>query len=337
MEGSIVGVVRFVVAAIVIALTCSSEAPAQPAVTLADGRDGRIEFESITPPNFGTLIRRGNLPKLVVTGVLSLPKGTDKVPAMVVAHGSNGVTEGREGRWAARLNENGIAAFVVDSFGPRGVKSTANDQSQLSPAANVADALGALRLLATHPRIDPQRIGIMGFSRGGQVSIQTALEPIRRGVIDGDLRFAVHVPFYPPCNTMYVAEKVTGAPIRFVLAGSDDYTPPAYCARYVEWFRLKGAAADSVSYDGAYHGFDGISRVVFVNTLQTGRLCNARRDYDGNVTVRLDTNEVLRTPQQIGGYYRSCISYGATVGSNVQAMQKAATDLIAYLQQTFKR
>ena len=31
--------------------------------------------------------------------------------------------------------------------------------------ANLADALAALKLLATHPRIDPARIGVMGFSR----------------------------------------------------------------------------------------------------------------------------------------------------------------------------
>jgi dienelactone hydrolase len=176
-------------------------APAQPVLTLADGRDGRIDFESITPSNFGTLIRRGNAPKVVVAGVLSLPKGTGRVPAMVVAHGSGGLSDAREGRWADRLNE----------------------------------------------------IGIMGFSRGGQVSFQTALEPVRRGIIDGDLRFAVHVPFYPPCNTIYVAGRVTGAPIRCMLAGSDDYTPPSYCARYVEWFRAKGVAEDSISYEGAYY------------------------------------------------------------------------------------
>lgn len=327
---------RFAAAATIVAMAYAPAAPAQPVLTLADGRDGRIEFESITPPNFGTLIRRGNAPKVVVAGVLSLPKGTASVPAMVVAHGSGGVSDAREGRWADRLNEIGIAAFVVDSFTPRGIKSTANDQSLLSPAANVADALGALRLLATHPRIDAQRIGIMGFSRGGQVSFQTALEPIRRGIIDGDLRFAVHVPFYPPCNTIYVAEKVTGAPIRFMLAGSDDYTPPSFCARYVEWFRAKGVAADSITYEGAYHGFDGTGRIVFINSLQTGRNCDARHDFDSNVTTRLDTNESLRSAAQIGAYYRNCIGHGATVGGNYQATEKAAADLAVYLKQVFK-
>ena len=98
---------------------------------------------------------------------------------MVIAHGSGGILAGREDAWAARLNGLGIATFVVDSFAPRGLSSTARDQSRLSTMANLADALAALKLLATHPRIDPARIGVMGFSRGGQVALYSSLEPLR--------------------------------------------------------------------------------------------------------------------------------------------------------------
>ena len=90
---------------------------------------------------------------------------------MVVAHGSAGVSDAREMRWAKDLVAMGMAAFVVDSFTPRNVRQTATDQGRLSTAANVADALAALRLIATHPRIDPDRIGIIGFSKGGQVAL----------------------------------------------------------------------------------------------------------------------------------------------------------------------
>src|SRR5262249_33232293 len=145
-------------------------AAAQPVSTLSDGRSGKIQFESITPPTFTALVRRGESPKVAITGELSLPKGSEKVPAMVISPGSGGVSDAREGRWAERFTDMGVAGFVVDSFNPRGIKDTGSDQSQLSPAANVADALAALKLLATHPRIDPQRIGVIGFSRGGQVA-----------------------------------------------------------------------------------------------------------------------------------------------------------------------
>jgi dienelactone hydrolase len=321
-------------AAIALTTACLAHAAgvgAEPIASLADGRAGKIELTSVTPSGFLALVRRSPLPQTTVTGVLTLPPGAAKVPAMVIAHGSGGVSDAREGRWTSRLNEIGIAAFYVDSFGPRGIRETATDQSQLSQAANVADALAALRLLATHPRIDAQRIGVMGFSRGGAVAIYTALEPVRRGVIDGDLRFAVHVPFYPPCNTLYTSENITGAPIRFMLGAADDYTPAAQCPRYVDWFRSKGAEADSILYADAHHGFDGTGRVQFINSLQTGRNCNARYDLDRFVLQRLDTDEVLRTGEQMAAYYRGCGSRGATVGGNYQATQKAVADLAAYL------
>jgi dienelactone hydrolase len=131
---------------------------------------------------------------------------------MVIAHGSAGV-ETREGAWADRLNALGLATFVVDSFTPRGVRETASDQTRVPTAANVADALAALRLLATHPRIDPERIGVIGFSKGGQVALYTALEPFRRAVVDDDRHFAAHVALYPYCNDWYQAERIDGAPM----------------------------------------------------------------------------------------------------------------------------
>lgn len=323
-------------AAAAAALLLAQGAAAQPATSLADGRAGKIQFQSTTPSGFYPLVHRSPAPAAVVAGELSLPAGSGKVPAMVLAHGSGGVSDGREGRWASRLGELGVAAFVVDSFGPRGIKETASNQAQLSPAANVADALNALKLLATHPRIDPQRIGVMGFSRGGQVAIYTALEPLRRGVIDGELRFAVHVPFYPPCNTLFIAEGVTGAPLRFMLGGADDYTPASACPRYVEWFRSKGAPADSILYEDAHHAFDGTARVQFLNTLQTGRNCDARYHVERGELQRLDTGETLRGNEPVAAYYRTCITRGASIGGNHQATQKAAADLAIYLKQVFR-
>src|SRR5262245_35011839 len=103
----------FVAAAIVV--TGAWAAQAEPVATLADGRSGKIEFESITPTGFYPLTRHAPSPKTTITGVLSLPEGSAKVPAIVLAHGSGGVTDGREGRWSGRLNDLGVAAFIVDS------------------------------------------------------------------------------------------------------------------------------------------------------------------------------------------------------------------------------
>jgi dienelactone hydrolase len=90
--------------------------------------------------------------RLGVTGVLSRPEAaTGPVPAVVIVHGSSGVNPG-EWVWAKRMNALGFASFVVDSFIGRGITQTETDQTQLSMTADIADALAALRLLATHPR-----------------------------------------------------------------------------------------------------------------------------------------------------------------------------------------
>src|SRR5262249_6733259 len=161
---------------------------------------------------------RDNLRKTVIFGALSLPKkATAPMPAMVIAHGSGGVSHERELWWGGHMNDIGGAAFVVDSVTPRNIPETAAERKQLSAPPNAADALVALGLLATHPKIDRQRIAVMGFSKGGQVALYTALEPFRRAVIDDQTRFAAHAPLYPGCNSWLVSDQVTGAPILMLL------------------------------------------------------------------------------------------------------------------------
>jgi dienelactone hydrolase len=246
--------------ALVLPLGALPDAGAQEAVTsLADGRAGKIHFASQTPAGYFALARRESNPKVVVFGTLRLPPpSAGRVPAMVIAHGSAGVDQ-RESWWAETLTKLGLATFVVDSFTPRGVRQTATDQSQLSTAANVADALAALRLLGTHPRIDPQRVGVIGFSKGGQVALYSALEPFRRAVIDDDARFAAHVALYPYSNDWYTAARVTGAPMLLLLGGRDDYTPAEACRGYAEWFKAAGGDTTVIVYPDAYHDFDDTS------------------------------------------------------------------------------
>jgi len=67
----------------------------------------------------------------VLAGELRSPKGgNDKLPAVILVHGSGGVGAATD-RWAQQLNAIGIAAFILDSFSGHRITSTANDQSQL--------------------------------------------------------------------------------------------------------------------------------------------------------------------------------------------------------------
>jgi hypothetical protein len=80
---------------------------------------------------------------------------------------------------------------VLDSFRLRGIQETVTNQGRISSHAMIGDAYTALRLLAGHPAIDPQPIGIMGFSKGGVVSLNSAFEVYRRFYLGASpLRFA---------------------------------------------------------------------------------------------------------------------------------------------------
>jgi dienelactone hydrolase len=306
-----------------------------PATSLADGRSGKIHFESVTPTGYFELARRTATQKAVVFGTLLLPaQPAGRVPAMVIAHGSGGVSDPREFWWARQFVGLGVAAFVVDSFAPRNIHQTATDQGQLSTAANVADALSALRLLATHPRIDPERIGIMGFSKGGQAAIYAALEPFRRAMVGDATRFALHVPLYPYCNDWMVSERTTGAPMLFLLGGRDDYTPAEPCRKYAEWFKSKGAAATVIVYRDAYHGFDTIGSPVSLAHVVTGRKCDGQLDLDRfKVTVRTTGQDITATARD---YFRGCMGKGAMVGGDDEAKRRAPADVKAFVKSTFK-
>jgi dienelactone hydrolase len=291
----------------------------------------KITFDSVTPRGYLALARGELGDKVTVFGTLRLPEGSARVPAMVIAHGSAGVSVEREFWWADQMVKIGVAGFVVDSFAPRHIVQTATDQSQLSTVANVADALAALRLLAAHPRIDPQRIGVMGFSKGGQVALYTALEPYRRAMVADDTRFALHVPLYPYCNDWPVAEHVTGAPLLLLLGGRDDYTPAAPCQDYAAWFRTKGAAATVIVYPDAYHDFDSSRAPRYVRDVVTGRGCHGEYDLDHFTLRNRSSGEAVDAD-----YFRHCLSRGATLGGDGEAQRRAPGDVRAFLTSVFK-
>lgn len=200
---------------------------------------------------------------VTVKAELFLPDNTPaggRVPAMVIHHGSGGVSNTREYAYAREFTKMGVASIIPDSFTPRGVKSTVEDQSTVSTNDMIADAFGALKLAAAHPRIDPARIGITGFSKGGSVAMRTGLEVIARRSLPNGPRFALHVPFYAGCDTIYSNMRTTGAPILVLIGGADTYVGPERCVDAVERMRAAGSKVDMIVYPNAQHGWDGTGK-----------------------------------------------------------------------------
>ncbi|MGE0747808.1 MAG: dienelactone hydrolase family protein [Rhodospirillales bacterium] len=291
----------------------------------------RVSFDSVTVDRLSIILDGSvrNAARVTIEAELTLPDGNGRVPAMVVAHGSGGVGR-READWSQVLSEAGLAAFAFDSFTPRGVRETATGQDRLPTWNNVLDALAALRFLAVHPRIDPDRIGVMGFSRGGSVALLTTFEPVRAAVVPATLRFAAHVALYPPCNLRYHAPPITGAPIAFLLAESDDYTPIAFCDGYIDWFRARGADVTVRVYPGAYHGFDGPAAPRWRADIDSFAACDVGFDIP-TWTMQHQFGREPMTPRAQRIYFESCRRRGATVGGDAAATRQARADVLGFL------
>src|SRR5260370_30520898 len=125
---------------------------------------------------------------------LSLPEAGDMpAPCMVILTSSAGVQRHCEHFYARALNEAGTAALIIDSFTGRGVRRTVADQSLVSAAQMEGDAFAALALLRAHPSIDPERLGLMGVSKGGVATLNAAIAVRQRSRNGLPHLFHIHV------------------------------------------------------------------------------------------------------------------------------------------------
>ena len=178
---------------------------------------------------------------VTVTGEFRIAQGGGRLPVVVLMHGSGGIGANIE-PWTAQFNAMGISTFVIDGFTGRGLTSVNTDQASLGRLNFVLDIYRALDILAKHPRVDPERIALMGFSRGGQAALYASLTRFNKMWNKSGIQFAAFIPFYPDCATTYSGDTdVAERPIRIFHGIPDDYNPVASCKAFVERLREREA------------------------------------------------------------------------------------------------
>ncbi|MDQ4140352.1 MAG: alpha/beta hydrolase, partial [Bacteroidota bacterium] len=95
-------------------------------------------------------------------------KATGAAVVVCPGGGYSIIAAGHEGVDVARkLNEKGIAAFVVKYRLPSSKTST---NPEIAPLQDAQQAIRIVRKRAAEWQVDPKRIGIMGFSAGGHLA-----------------------------------------------------------------------------------------------------------------------------------------------------------------------
>jgi dienelactone hydrolase len=308
--------------AILVAVAVAGCAPAlkdlKPALSAADS--GGIWFASA-----GTLVWSPDRSRLVpgepvaLSGDLRFPLGAGPFPAVVLAHGCNGISAGVTA-WASALRDWGYATFVVDSFRGRGLLEVCTNALALIGTQRIPDAYGALRALATHPRIDARRVALMGFSHGGILAMGASTAWARGTFAPPDRpAFRAFLPFYPACNAVYPERERIAAPVRLHVGELDDWTPAAPCVQLVEMLRASGQDASITVYPGAHHSFDGLgTSLVHLPNVDSGADC----------TLRVAS---ILGPIPRAGELARCLRKGASVGPNPEARAQARRNVRAQL------
>jgi dienelactone hydrolase len=219
----------------------------------------RLEMRPFESMNLtGDQFLRGEQGKpVVLAGELRIPRpGTDKFPAVILMHTSSGIAPHLD-KWAQELNSIGVGAFLLDSASGRGMVSFATDPPQLTYLQLIVDAFRALDMLAKHPRIDPNRIAVMGFSMGALPAVYSSSERFWKLYGSGNVQFAAHIGVYGSCNLVFrEEEKVTGKPIRLFKGAADEFGVIEPCREYVSRLKQTGADIALAEYPGVYHFYD---------------------------------------------------------------------------------
>lgn len=108
-------------------------------------------------------------------GVLHLPLAAlSKVPAVFILHGFGESKIGMNRIYvsqAQKLAAKGLAVFRLDF---RGCGDSEGELVDTTIEGEVSDAVQGIQFLQNHSRIDPARIGLLGVSLGGAISVLAA-------------------------------------------------------------------------------------------------------------------------------------------------------------------
>jgi dienelactone hydrolase len=192
---------------------------------------------------------------LKVSGTLYLPDTPrGPCPAVVMVHGTSGINS-VGAFYRDSIRRAGIAVFEVNF--KTGIYTGPKDR----PAAATLVALGfaALKELRKLPNIDPDRVGIMGFSMGGHLAVNAAFEKNRKLWMGAEKGFATHVAFYPVCKSFLSQGdcQPTGAPMIIFYGTKDAYgegeNVPLFKRLLSNKYHFEVTA---IEYAGACHDFN---------------------------------------------------------------------------------
>jgi dienelactone hydrolase len=266
----------------------------------------------------------------IISGTLRVAQGTGRRPLVILVHGSGGIEE-NIARWDKVFASLGISTFAINSFTGRGIASTVADQSKLGRLNMTLDVYRSLAVLAADPRVDPGRIAIMGFSRGGQATLYASLKRFQKMWNPSGIDPAAYIALYAPCVTTYIDDtQVSDHPIRIFHGKSDDWVEVAPCRAYFERLKLTAKDVQMTEFPNTWHAYDYPSlpsHPAVVPYAQTTH-CVLKEEPVGTI-INVATQKPFTTAD-------ACVGKGAHVAYSATATRATEQALRILLARVFK-
>jgi dienelactone hydrolase len=188
---------------------------------------------------------------------LHVPSGTAATGLVVIAYGTDGLVDNDHGPWktmiagyADGLVERGLLAMIPNYFAKTGTTPgiAAADTMMMMRDDWAAALLDSVAHARTLPRVDPDRIGLLGFSLGGHLVLRIRAAAAAQVLVEY---------FAPMLDGIGPAGHVPFAQIHH---GTNDKTPSTdftNAGAIEAVLKREGTHVELHAYEGAGHGFAG--------------------------------------------------------------------------------
>ncbi|HVH88291.1 MAG TPA: alpha/beta fold hydrolase [Terriglobales bacterium] len=180
------------------------------------------------------------------------PHRSGSFPALLVIHGSSGPVSSFVGNYAQQLAKLGYVVFFVHYFDATGTTHASYSQICAHFASWMAVIADAVSSAEHHSKVDPRRIGLLGVSLGGYLSLSVASRDSRVSAV-------VSLMGGMPAE---VIRETRSMPPTLLLHGEADPVVPVSEARAVQdLLKQLGAEHELKIYPGQGHSFRGMAQI----------------------------------------------------------------------------
>ena len=300
---------------------------------LPEARTAFNQHSTYAQPQGGALVifpsPRAGTPGFEIKGVLFKPERAASA-AVVIVNSGNGWSDMREGHYARSISSAGYAVLAVDSYGPRGIRSSANDNTVITTYEQTRDAFAAKKYLVSLGYA-ADRIAVMGVDRGGTIALLAADKTFMEN--EKEEPFAVAIAIGAACF-LHPREPRPAAKVFIAIGEKDQVAGVTPCQDLAREYAAAGGKSITKVYLGATNGFDGdpTNRIMARNTLiETFGNCDVVVEPDGRFVYGGKTFAGTDSSSLFVEMRKSCSSVGASGYTNVTQKANVTLDLIDFL------